>query len=135
LRVQSEVWRRLPWLGRLLRFGVTGLIATGIHVLVAVTLIAWLRTPPYIANPIAFVTATAFSYATNTLWSFSSRMNHRTLRRYACVSVFGCAATAAVAGAAEAAGLDYRIGILLVIALVTPLTFGLHNRWTYRAVR
>jgi putative flippase GtrA len=131
LRVQSEVWRRLPWLGRLLRFGFTGLIATGIHVLVAVTLIARLHTLPYIANPIAFVTATGFSYAANTLWSFSSRMNHRTLRRYAC----GCAATAAVAGAAAAAGLDYRIGILLVIALVTPLTFGLHSRWTYRAVR
>jgi putative flippase GtrA len=62
-------------------------------------------------------------------------MNHRTLRRYACVSAFGCAATAAVAGAAAAAKLDYRIGILLVIALVTPLTFGLHSRWTYRAVR
>lgn len=133
--MQSEVWRRLPWLGRLLRFGVTGLIATGIHVLVAVTLIARLHTLPYIANPIAFVTATAFSYAANTLWSFSSRMNHRTLRRYACVSAFGCAATAAVAGAAEAAGLDYRTGILLVIALVTPVTFGLHSRWTYRAVR
>jgi len=104
-------------------------------VLVAVTLIARLHTLPYIANPIAFVTATGFSYAANTLWSFSSRMNHRTLRRYACVSAFGCAATAAVAGAAAAAGLDYRIGILLVIALVTPLTFGLHSRWTYRAVR
>ena len=133
--MQSEVWRRLPWLGRLLRFGVTGLIATGIHVLVAVTLIARLHTLPYIANPIAFVTATGFSYAANTLWSFSSRMNHRTLPRYACVSVFGCVATAAVAGAAEAAGLDYRTGILLVIAVVTPLTFGLHSRWTYRAVR
>jgi putative flippase GtrA len=133
--MQSEAWRRPSWLRRLLRFGVTGLIATGIHVLVAMTLIAWLRTPPYIANPIAFVTATAFSYATNTLWSFSSRMNHRTLRRYAFASAFGCVATGAVAGAAEAAGLDYRTGILLVIALVTPVTFGLHSRWTYRAVR
>ena len=133
--MQSEARRRPSWLGRLLRFGVTGLIATGIHVLVAVTLIAWLRTPPYIANPIAFVTATAFSYATNTLWSFSSRMNHRTLRRYTCVSLFGCVATAAVAGASEAAGLDYRTGILLVITMVTPVTFGLHSRWTYRAVQ
>jgi len=133
--VQSEVWRRLPWLGRLLRFGVTGLIATGIHVLVAVTLIARLHTLPYIANPIAFVTATAFSYAMNTMWSFASRMDRRTLRRYVCVAVFGCLATTAIAAAAEIAGLDYRLGIALVIALVTPTTFVLHNAWTYRSAR
>lgn len=132
--MQSEAWRRPSWLGRLLRFGVTGMIATGIHVLVAVTLIAWLRTPPYIANPIAFVAATAFSYATNTVWSFASRMSRRTLHRYVCVAVFGLLATTAIAAAAEAASLDYRIGIALVIALVTPTTFVLHSAWTYRSI-
>ena len=132
--MQSEAWRRPSWLGRLLRFVVTGMIATGIHVLVAVTLIAWLRTPPYIANPIAFVAATAFSYATNTVWSFASRMSRRTLHRYVCVAVFGLLATTAIAAAAEAASLDYRIGIALVIALVTPTTFVLHSAWTYRSI-
>jgi putative flippase GtrA len=132
--MQSEAWQRPSWLGRLLRFGVTGLIATGIHVLVAMTLIAWLLTPPYIANPIAFVAATVFSYATNTVWSFASRMSRRTLHRYVCVAVFGLLATAAIAAAAEVAGLDYRIGIALVIALVTPTTFALHSAWTYRSI-
>jgi putative flippase GtrA len=131
--MRAEAWRRPPWFGRLLRFGVTGLVATGIHVLVAVTLIAGWRTPPYLANAVAFLTATAFSYAINTLWSFSARMNRRTVWRYACVAALGCVATAAVAGAAQAAHLDYRVGILLVIALVTPVTFAMHSRWTYRA--
>lgn len=120
---------------QLIRFGITGLMATGIHVVVAVTLITQLSTLPYVANPIAFLTATGFSYATNTLWSFSSRMSHRTLSRYARVSLFGCLATMAIAAAAEAAHLDYRIGILLVIALVTPITFALHSLWTYRPAR
>jgi len=62
-------------------------------------------------------------------------MDHRTLRRYACVALFGLIATTAIAAAAEAAHLDYRIGILLVIALVTPATFALHSLWTYRSVR
>ncbi len=133
--MQRESRRLPPWLPRLLRFGITGLIATAIHIVVAVTLIAGLRVPPYVANPIAFLAATAFSYATNTLWSFASRMDRRTLRRYACVAAFGFLATTAIAAAAEAAGLDYRIGIALVIALVTPSTFALHSVWTYRAVR
>jgi putative flippase GtrA len=131
--MQSEAWRRPPWLGRLLRFGVNGLIATGIHVVVAVTLIAWLHTFPYVANSIAFLTATGFSYAANTLWSFSSRMHQRTLLRYACVAALGLLATTAIAAAAEAAELDYRIGIALVITLVTPSTFALHSLWTYRS--
>ena len=133
--MRAEAWRRPPWFGRLLRFGATGLVATGIHVLVAVTLIAGWRTPPYLANAVAFLTATAFSYAINTLWSFSSRMDRSTLGRYLCVAAFGCLATTAIAAAADAAGFDYRIGILLVIALVTPSTFLLHSAWTYRSRR
>lgn len=129
------MWRRPPWFMRLMRFGITGLMATGIHVAVAMTLIVRLGMIPHAANPIAFLVATGFSYATNTLWSFSHRMSHRTLLRYACVSLFGCLATTAIAAAAEVAHLNYRIGILLVIALVTPATFALHSLWTYRSTR
>ncbi|GGY15945.1 hypothetical protein GCM10008098_03830 [Rhodanobacter panaciterrae] len=118
-----------------MRFGITGLMATGIHVVIAVTLITRLSMLPYVANPIAFLTATMFSYTTNTLWSFSSRMSHRTLLRYVGISLFGCLATMAIAATAEGAHLDYRIGILLVIALVTPITFALHSLWTYRSAR
>ncbi|GAA0259817.1 hypothetical protein GCM10009126_26500 [Rhodanobacter caeni] len=62
-------------------------------------------------------------------------MNHRTLLRYACVAALGCFATMAIAATAESAHLDYRLGILLVIALVTPTTFALHSLWTYRQAR
>lgn len=133
--MRHEARAQPHWFTRLLRFGVTGVIATGIHVVVAVTLIAGLHVLPYVANPIAFLAATAFSYATNTMWSFACRMDRRTLRRYACVAAFGLLATTAIAAAAEAAGLDYRIGIVLVIALVTPSTFVLHSVWTYRVTR
>lgn len=127
---------RLPprWRVRLLRFSITGVITTGIHVVIAGTLIAGLHVLPYLANPIAFLAATMFSFGANTLWSFTSRMDRRTLRRYACVAALGFILTTAIAAAAEAARLDYRIGIMLVIALVTPTTFTLHNFWTYRPV-
>lgn len=128
-------WPAPSWLGRLFRFGITGLMATAIHVMVAVSLISRLGVPPYVANPIAFVIATGFSYAANTLWSFSSQLSRRTLWPYACVSIFSCLATAAISAAADAAHLDYRIGILLVIMIVTPVNFVLHNVWTYRASR
>lgn len=120
------------WLGRLFRFGVTGLAATIIHVAVATWLIAQLGVLPYVANPIAFLTATSFSYASNTLWSFSSQLSRRTLWPYVCVSTLSCLATAGISAAAAAAQWDYRIGILLVILVVTPVNFAMHNLWTYR---
>lgn len=126
---------RPAWFRRLFRFGLTGLVATAIHVVVAITLITELGALPYVANPIAFLIATGFSYASNTLWSFSSQISHRTLWPYASVSALSCLATAAISAAAEAARLDYRIGILLVIVIVTPTNFALHTLWTYRSPR
>lgn len=120
---------------RLVRFGATGLLATCIHATAAMTLIVSLDFAPYAANAIAFLTATGFSYAANTLWSFSRPMSHRTLLRYACVATLGCFATMGVATIAESAHLDYRLGILMVIALVTPVTFALHSLWTYRSAQ
>lgn len=120
---------------RLLRFGTTGMLATAVHVVVAASLITQFAVLPYLANATAFLAATVFSYTLNTRWSFGSRMSHRTLWRYATVSVFGCLATMAVAAAADKAHWDYRIGIALVIVLVTPITFVLHSAWTYRGIR
>lgn len=131
----AKNWPIPAWLGRLSRFGLTGLAATAIHVAVAVSLITQLNVLPYVANPIAFLSATCFSYITNTLWSFSSQISHRTLWLYTGVSALSCLATAAISAAAQAAQLDYRIGILLVIAIVTPVNFALHSLWTYRLPR
>lgn len=126
---------RSPTVLRVARFGFTGVLTTGIHVLVASTLIVGVGVRPYLSNAAAFLIATGFSYTTNTLWSFSSRISRRTLWRYAGVATFGLLATMAIAAAAEKAHWDYRIGILLVICLVTPITFTMHNLWTYRGMR
>jgi hypothetical protein len=37
-----------------------------------------------------------------------------------------------LAGAAERAGFNYLVGILLVVCIVPPLTFVAHRCWTYR---
>lgn len=129
MRIELAHYRgHLP---RLLRFGATGVLATAIHVTVATILIAGFGVPPYLGNAVAFLVATTVSYLINTQWSFASRLSRRTLRRYIVVAAIGCLLTVAVSGAAQLAGLDYRIGILLVILLVTPITFLLHNHWTY----
>lgn len=134
LRMYFEFTRYRRHLPRLVRFGTTGVLATAIHVAVATTLIAGFGWPPYVGNAIAFLLATTASYFINTQWSFESCLSERTLRRYVVVATLGCLLTVAISATAQVAGIDYRFGILLVIALVTPITFLLHNQWTYRSV-
>jgi putative flippase GtrA len=114
------------------RFGISGLLATGLHVLVAVFLIRGLLLAPSIANGAAFAVATIFSYLINTMWSFSSPLHGRNLLRFCVVSFVGLVLAMTISGAAQSFGLHYLWGILFVVLTVPPVTFLLHSLWTYR---
>jgi putative flippase GtrA len=100
--------------------------------LVAVGFIHFVAPAPSIANGVAFVVATIFSYTINTLWSFSSPLHGRNLFRFVAVSMVGCLLAVTVSGTAQHYGLHYWYGIGLVVFTVPPVTFLLHSLWTYR---
>ena len=116
------------------RFAISGLLATGVHVLVATGIILFLLPMPSLANGVAFVVATIFSFTVNTTWSFSSRPSRRLLVRFVLVAIVGLAITVAVSGTAQYFGLHYLYGIALVVCTVPPITFLLHKFWTYRSM-
>lgn len=118
---------------QLRRFLLSGLLATGVHFAVAVSLIRQGQAEPAPANAIAFVVATAFSYVINTLWSFGSAVGGVTLIRFVLVQLLGVALAALVSGTADRLGLHYVIGTACVPLFVTPITYTLHRLWTYRA--
>jgi putative flippase GtrA len=117
---------------RVLRFGISGLLATGLHVLIAVTLIRSVLLPPSIANGAAFAMATIFSYLINTMWSFGRPLHGRNLLRFCAVSCIGLILAMIISGAAQHFGLHYMLGIFFVVLTVPPVTFLLHTFWTYR---
>lgn len=121
------------------RFGVTGVANTGIHALVAVLCLEgfFLGVPalvagPVVANGIAFVVATAFSYVVNTLWSFSTQMSRRNLQRFLVVAVIGLFAAMALARLAELVGLPPLGSVVVVVGVMPFVNFALHACWTYR---
>ncbi|NJD07397.1 MAG: GtrA family protein, partial [Methylococcaceae bacterium] len=101
---------KMATLRRIARFGISGLLVTGLHVAVAVAFIRLILPDPPLANGVAFTVATLFSYLINTLWSFSSRLHGRTLARFAVVSLIGCGLSVGLSWLAEFRALSYWIG-------------------------
>ncbi|VVE38606.1 GtrA family protein [Pandoraea cepalis] len=118
--------------GRFVRFGVSGVASTGVHVAAATTLLATTPVGPTFANAAAFCIATICSYLLNTLWSFSSRIDHANVVRFALVSLVGLSMTTAIAHAVAAMGGAAWLGIATVVATVPPVTYLMHRHWTYR---
>ncbi len=117
---------------RALRFGVSGVLATGLHMALAATLIGGCSLPPVPANGVAFSGAVACSYLLNTVWSFSARPRRDNLLRFVGVSLLGLALTLLISSAAQRLGLSYWAGLAGIVLVVPPVTFLLHRRWTYR---
>lgn len=117
------------------KFSVSGLLATGLHVLVASSIVAAGLGSLVVANTVAFLIATCLSYRMNARWSFKAETNARTIFRYLVVTAVGFALTALVSLVADMYHLQYLVGILLVVLVVPPCTFLLHKLWTFRAPR
>lgn len=115
-----------------IRFSVTGFVTTGVHVITALAAIKIISPSQSLANGVAYVFSTTFSYFVNTLWSFSAQLHAQNLTRYIATSFVGFCIAIAVSSTAQAAGLHYSMGILLVSCTVPPVSFALHYFWTYR---
>lgn len=117
---------------RLLRFGATGLLATGVHTLVALLWLTQVQPNPVTANGVAFVAATGVSFLANTLWSFSTSVRGANLLRYSVVNVLALGITLGISWLASAAGVGPLATIGVVALTMPPFSFLMHNNWTYR---
>jgi putative flippase GtrA len=122
---------KIEWT-RLIRFGVSGMLVTGLHVAIALSLIRNAGIGPAAANAIAFACSTGCSYLLNTLWSFSSSPALENVWRFGMVSLGGLGLTAFVSHATAVAGGAPGLGIAMVVCVVPPVTFVAHRWWTYR---
>lgn len=116
----------------LIHFGITGLGATGLHVVIAATLTEWLELNPVLSNGVAFCVANVFSFLVNARWSFASRPTYHSLSRFLVVSGFGGAATLLIAAMAQHTWHNHWAGIALVVVVVPPASYMLHRFFTFR---
>jgi putative flippase GtrA len=118
----------------LLRFAVSGGLATVTHVGVFVTLVEWLALRPVFAAAPAFVVALFVSYGMNYHWTFSASGLHRILLpRFVVVALLGLALNLGITYAVvDVAHYWYGYALLLVVLLVPLVTFLLSKLWVFK---
>ncbi len=118
----------------LLRFAVSGGLATATHVLVFVMLVEWLSVRPVWAAAPAFVVALFISYGMNYHWTFSASGLHRVLLpRFVVVALLGLVLNLGITYAVvDVAHYWYGYALLLVVLLVPLVTFFLSKFWVFK---
>lgn len=119
-------------LKRTIKFGITGLFVTALHITVATLFIKFIIHEVSIANGVAFCIATITSYLMHTKWSFSSAVQGKNLLRFIVVSAIGLFLSLTIPLITRSMGFDYIIGTLTVVTVLPIINFALHNFWTYR---
>ena len=117
-----------------LRYAVSGGMATATHVVVFVTLVEWLTVRPVVAAAPAFAVALFVSYGMNYHWTFSASGLHRVLLpRYVVVALLGLMLNIGITYAVvDVAHYWYGYALLLVVLLVPLVTFLLSKFWVFK---
>lgn len=128
----------LQLLAQGMRFGIVGLLATGVHIMVFVGCIEILDIAPLWANFPAFLVALVTSFIGHFTWTF--RMQHRELEtcwrpvllKFTVVSCFGLGLnTLAVYLVVNLLGYPYLYAVLLMVTVVPAAIFLLQKFWAF----
>lgn len=117
---------------QLIQFGIFGLGATAIHYGLMALLIT-VGLVPLLSSQIGFVAGGTFSYATNRVVTFRSRLPHRTSApRYLVVAAICWLVNGMGLAVIRDAGAPIWLAQLAATAVVTACSFLLNRVWTFR---
>jgi putative flippase GtrA len=119
----------------LIRFGITGILATLTHVAVFVLLVEFLHLRPLFASVPAFLSAVGVSYGMNYRWTFAADGPHQVmLPRFILVAGFGLGLNMLITWLVVDVGHHwYGYALAAIIVIVPLLTFALSKWWVFRA--
>ncbi len=117
----------------LLRFAVSGSVATTVHVGVFTLLVEWLALRPLLAVAPSFIVALFFSYGINYHWTFSASAPHQTmLPRFVVVALLGLSLNLIITYLVVDIGhYWYGYALLLIVLFIPLITFFLSRFWVF----
>ncbi|MEJ1297194.1 MAG: GtrA family protein [Candidatus Sedimenticola sp. (ex Thyasira tokunagai)] len=116
------------------RFGVVGILATGVHGLALYMFVEWVSLLPVIANSCAFLVAVVVSYVGHYLWTFHANTAHAsTFTKFFIMASSGFLLNALIMEVTvNIAGLHYFIGFTIIVLTVPVATFLAGRYWVFR---
>jgi putative flippase GtrA len=119
------------------RFGLVGLLATGIHVFVVWVLQFYTPLHPLLANAFAFLTAFGVSFSGHYVWTFQSPGNpRRAMRRFFLISA--CAFTINTLVLASLLHMEWLtpfFSTLVAIFVIPLITFLASRSWGFKVIK
>jgi putative flippase GtrA len=130
-RIATYLWIELVLAGR---FGLVGVAATAVHMLVVWLLIEASLLPTLAANLVAFLAAFGVSFAGNYYWTFQSPGSpRRAIRRFFLISSSAFAAnTILLAGLLHAGWLPPTAAAITAAAVIPLITYMASRLWGFR---
>ncbi|MEZ8141245.1 polysaccharide synthesis protein GtrA [Enterovibrio norvegicus FF-162] len=115
---------------RLIRFGLTGGLASLTHIIIAFTLLLFFATNVFIANLIGFVCAFGLSYLMQSLFVFKKSLSLKNATRFFIVQ-FSALLIAQLISELFSETNSY-LRVLLVVFMIPMVTYVIHRFWTYK---
>lgn len=121
-------------LGRVMRYGIAGLVATAIYFGSVMLLVERARVAPVPAAIVATIIVIASSYVINRTFVFDTTRAHASaFARFVAASLVGIALNAALMHVATVVlGWPYLAGAALSTAVVPPMNFFVNYLWAFR---
>lgn len=119
-------------INQFVKFGLVGVLNTALHALVVIVAHGSFFFAVIGSHIFAFMVANLFSYFLNSFLVFRRPPTYASYIRFLSVSLFSLIVTVTTAAICEVAGLDYRVGLVLVILVAPPMTYLLQKRVTFR---
>jgi len=114
-----------------LRFGLVGVLNTGIHLGVVMLVLAHTPWHQMGANALAYIVASSFSYLVNARWSFGAKHHWRGFLRFQGVTILGFFASTLLGYLGDLMAWHYLFTVFLVALTVPALSFSLHRSYTF----
>lgn len=118
------------------RFGIVGVAATAVHMLVALALLNLFGLPPLPANIIGFSVAFSVSFGGHSFWTFRGHEAEwkTAIMRLLIVAIFSFLLNNGTLWLlVEKTPLSDNVSVIFAILVVPPVTYLLNKFWVFRA--
>jgi putative flippase GtrA len=121
---------------RIVRFGIVGVAAAGLHYLVVIGLVELMSMQPLTANLIGFSTSVWISYFGHRHWTFGAHTTTSTntsMRRFLMTAILGFGVNELLFYLLlHFLPLPYYVSLIIVDAIVAIMTYALSHLWAFR---